>query len=252
MRRALCQAVFVLAATWITATSSFAFTTVFTRTYPLHSGGRFQLENVNGSVQVDGWERQEVEIYAVKTSLRDPRDADLVKIEIESGVDGVIVHTRYPHGQGVDVAVEYRVHVPYRVSLKGVETVNGSVVVRGVEGGGELHSVNGNVEVLDSAGRFSARTTNGNLRLELRRLPDGDPMALETVNGSVLLALPPDAGADLDVRSMNGDFHSDLPVETPSSLSARALHGRLGAGGAEVMLRTINGGIRVVLERPGV
>jgi hypothetical protein len=252
MRRALCQVMFVLAATLIAAAPSFAFTQVFDHTYPLRSGGRFQLENVNGSVRVDGWERQEVEIYALKTSLRDPRDADLVKIEIESGVDGVKVHTRYPQGQGVEVAVEYRVHVPYRVLLTGVETVNGSVVVRGVEGGGELHSVNGNVEVLDSAGRFSARTTNGNLRLELRRLPDGDPMALETVNGSVLLALPPDAGADLDVHSMNGDFHSDLPVETPSSLSARTLHGRLGAGGAEVLLRTINGGIRVVLERPSI
>jgi hypothetical protein len=30
--------------------------------YPLPSGGSFVLENVNGSVQVEGWSRDEVEV----------------------------------------------------------------------------------------------------------------------------------------------------------------------------------------------
>jgi DUF4097 and DUF4098 domain-containing protein YvlB len=144
------------------------------------------------------------------------------------------------------------VRVPSRVLLAGVRTVNGSVAVRGVDGSGRLRSVNGNVEVLDSAGRFSARTTNGNLRLELRRLPDGAPMTLETVNGSVVLALPSDAQASLTVRSMNGDFHSDMPVIAQGALSTRAFRGRLGSGGSEISIRTVNGGIRVLLERPSV
>jgi DUF4097 and DUF4098 domain-containing protein YvlB len=88
--------------------------------------------------------------------------------------------------------------------------------------------------------------------LELQRLPDGAPMALETVNGSVVLALPSDAQAALNVRSMNGDFRSDLPVVTQGALSARAFRGRLGSGGGEISIRTVNGGIRVVLERPSV
>lgn len=225
----------------------------FHQIYPLPSGGSFALENVNGSVQVEGWNRDEVEVSAVKTGRSDARELDQVKIEVESRPGQVAVHTCYPKGQGAEVAVEYHVHVPYRVLLGSIETVNGSVTVRGIEGGGELKSVNGNVEVFDSAGRFSEKTTNGNLRLELRQLMAGGPMNLETVNGSVLLGLPPGARGDLKVLSMNGDFYSELPVSSSAgSLAARAFHAKLGAGGGEISVRTINGGIRLVVQRPGV
>jgi len=227
----------------------------FLQTYPLTAGGSFRLENINGSVRVEGWERDEVEVRAVKTSASDPRDADRVKIEVSSQPNAIAIHTRYPEGTGVEVAVEYVVHVPYRVLLGTVETVNGSVVVRGVDGGGELRSVNGDVDVLDSAGRFSAKTTNGNLHLQLRELLDGDPMNIETVNGSVILGLPSNARADLKILSMNGDFSSELPVtSTMGSPSARTFRARLGqgTGGGEISVRTVNGGIRLVVERPGV
>jgi hypothetical protein len=225
----------------------------FHQIYPLPSGGSFVLENVNGSVQVEGWSRDEVEVSAVKTARNDSHDVDQVKIEVESRPGAVAVHTCYPKGEGAEVAVEYHVHVPYRVLLGSIETVNGSVTVRGVEGGGELKSVNGNVEVFDSAGRFSEKTTNGNLRLELRQLMAGGPMNLETVNGSVLLGLPPGARGDLKVLSMNGEFYSELPViSSAGAPAARAFRAKLGAGGGEISVRTINGGIRLVVQRPGV
>jgi hypothetical protein len=227
----------------------------FHHTYPLPAGGSFALENVNGSVQVEGWSRDEVEVSAVKTAARsDSRDLSQVKIEVDDSHPGqVAVRTRYPQGEGAEVAVEYHVHVPYRVLLGSIETVNGSVTVRGVEGGGELRSVNGNVEVFDSSGRFSEKTTNGNLRLELRYLMSGGPMNLETVNGSVVLGLPEGARADLKVLAMNGDFYSELPVTSAASKpAARAFHAKLGTGGGEISVRTINGGIRLVVQRPGV
>src|ERR1700677_265200 len=225
----------------------FAADELFKQTYPLPPGGSFLLENVNG------WERDEVEVSAVKTAQSDQHDLDLVKIEVESKPGQVAVHTCYPKGQGVEVAVEYHVHVPYRVLLGNVETVNGSVTVRGVEGSGELRSVNGNVEVTESTGRFSEKTTNGNVRLELRQLSDGGPMNLETVNGSVVLGLPSTARANLKVLSMNGDVYSELPVtSTAGSPGARAFQAKLGAGGGQISVRTIHGGIHLFLQRPGV
>lgn len=225
----------------------------FHKIVPLSSGGSFLLENVNGSVQVEGWDRDEVEVSAVKTSDTDTRDLEQVKIEVESIPGQVAVHTLYPNGQGADVAVEYRVHVPYRVLLGSVETVNGSVVVRGVEGSGDLRSVNGNVEVLNSSGRFNAKTTNGNLHLELRRLLDGGPMNIETVNGSVVLGLPSDGHANVKVLSMNGDLTSDLPLtSTARTVAAHTFRAKLGAGGSNISVRTVNGGVRLVLQRPGV
>jgi hypothetical protein len=240
----------VVAAILLVCFPSFATTErVFERTYPLHSGGQFVLENVNGSVQVEGWDRNEVEVRAVKTAENDSRDVDRVEIEVDSHPDKVDVHTRYPDGEGAGVAVEYHIYVPNRVLLGSVRTVNGSLIVRGIDGSGELCSVNGDVEVLESSGRFNAKTTNGNLRLELRELADGAPMNLETVNGSVELGLPWDARADLNVHNMNGDLYSEVPVTSTAALpGSRDFHGRLGRGGGAISVRTVNGGIRLLLE----
>jgi Putative adhesin len=247
------RVLWLLAATMLFSWPGFGANQTFVKTYPLNSGGSFLLENVNGSVRVEGWERDEVEVRAVKSSVSDPRDLERVKIEVSSQPGQVAVHTRYPQGEGVEVAVEYVVHVPYRVLLGSVETVNGSVVVRGVEGSGALRSVNGNVEVLDSSGRFSARTTNGDLHLELHELVGGGPMNIETVNGSVVLGLPSNAQADLRILSMNGDFSSELPViSTRGTTASRAFRARLGSGGGQISVRTVNGGIRLVMERSGV
>ena len=237
----------VVAALLLCSSPGFATTEqIFERTYPLQSGGHFLLDNVNGSVQVEGWDRDEVEVRAVKTAQNDPRDVHRVQIEVESHPDEVDVHTRYPEGEGAGVAVEYHIHVPNRVLLGRVHTVNGSLIVRGIDGGGELRSVNGDVEVLESSGRFNAKTTNGNVRLELRELGDGAPMNLETVNGSVELGLPRDARADLNVRNMNGDLYSEVPVTSTTALpGSRAFHGRLGGGGDAISVRTVNGGIRL-------
>ena len=116
--------------------------------------------------------------------------------------------------------------------------------------------MNGDVEVTDSSGRFNAKTTNGDLRLELRHLQTGEPMDLETVNGSVSLGLPSDARADIEGQNMNGDFYSEVPV-TPVTLAgglpgARAFHGRFGRGGGPISVRTVNGGIRLFVEHGGV
>jgi hypothetical protein len=236
----------------LSGTARAADDTLFQKTVPLTNGGSFVLENVNGSVRVEGWDREEVEVTAVKVAKNDWIDLSLVTIDLQSKPGEVAVRTLYPKGQGAEVAVEYRIHVPTHVLLGGVNTVNGSVIVKGVEGGGELKTVNGNVEVFDSAGRFSEKTTNGNLRLELSRVLDGGPMKLETVNGSVILGLPEDVKANVNALSMNGELYSEFPTSGKSHAVAHSFNGKLGTGGGAISVRTINGGIRLVVQHPAV
>ena len=229
------------------------------RTVPLPSGGAFSLININGSVVVEGWDREEVHISAVKSCAAGWTNMASVSIEVVKEPRSVTVRTRYPDGEGEGVSVEFHVRVPRRLLQARVSTVNGSVRLRAVEGAGELRSVNGNVELFDGAGRFSARSVNGNIYLELRHLgfgdgarPEGntDGMFVETVNGTVVLRIPANAAADLDVRAVNGDFRSDLPIERNGAAGGRGVRGRLGAGGQALKIRTMNGGIRLLLAQP--
>jgi hypothetical protein len=243
---------FVLIAAAVTCNppAKAAATKVFERMLPLQEGGTLTLSNVNGSVQVEGWDRNEVEVHAVKTALHDPQDIDRVRIAVDSDGERAAINTIYPPGNGVAVTVDYVIHVPDRVILDGVETVNGDVHVQRITGAGVLGSINGSVEVLDSEGRFSAKTTNGDVRLELRKLPAGEPMQLATVNGSVILSLPADAGAEVNVVSRNGDFRCDFPLRSLGAYDPRIFRGRLGSGGGEIVLTTVNGAIRIVQGKP--
>jgi len=152
---------------------------VFDRTVPLASGGSFALENVNGAVTVTGWDREAVEIRAVKTTSHAATDLLQVQIEVAAVPGRVAVDTVNPPDGGAEVNVAYSVRVPRRVLLQHVSTVNGTVRVTGVESAGTLRSVNGDIEVLDSAGGFSAHTTNGNIQMELARLTAIAPLSAE-------------------------------------------------------------------------
>lgn len=217
---------------------------VYEKTVPLVPGGTLNLENVNGSIELRGWNRDAVEIHAVKTTHRDMSDLDRVTVEVRALPNRVEILTHYPKDQGVDVSVDYEVRVPERVILEHVTTVNGSIKMAGVEARGDLRTVNGNVEAYNCAGSISAHTTNGNLREELSKIGSSE-VELDTVNGSVILAVPPDASAELDARSMNGDVRSNLSITVASAFSAGAFRGKLGAGGPLLHIRTVNGAIQL-------
>jgi hypothetical protein len=224
----------------------------FDQIYPLQPGGAFELQNVNGTVEVQGWEKNEVEVRAVKTARRSESDLDRVSIEVKARPDSVSVSTLYPQNQGVEVAVEYTIYVPRGARLEHVGTVNGTLRVAGVSEVEDLRTVNGDIEVFEAGGDVHAHTTNGNVHLELPYLPGAHSASGETTNGSVLLAVPADVHADLDALCLNGNFSSELPMQVEGSLRPRETRGKLGSGGMSIHLRTINGGIRVVALRPTV
>lgn len=220
----------------------------FQQTYPLRTNGTVTLVNVNGSVRIEGWDKNAVEVQAVKRTTKESRDLQRVRIAVDALPHAVNIRTRYPEDDPAGVEVEYRLRVPYQVHLARVETVNGNIVVKGVEGAAEMRTVNGNVDVYDGGGRFSGRTTNGDVRVELRNLSPAGLMTLESINGAVILAIPQDASALLDVRSINGEFHTELPMSMHGAFG-REFRGNLGRGGMTVRLRTVNGAIDIVTLR---
>jgi DUF4097 and DUF4098 domain-containing protein YvlB len=253
LRRTFClTAFFILVLSVASASPCFAISKEFNQDYPLQSGGSFELQNVNGTVEVQGWDRDTVQIHALKTAKDKESDLDLVSIDVDARPNAISVATRYPQNEGVEVVVEYTVRVPHTARVEHIGTVNGTLRVSGVEGVEDLRSVNGNIEVYDGGGSVHARTTNGSVHLELLRVADKNGAVAETTNGSVLLAVPADTQADLEARCLNGNFNSELPITFESTQRPREMHGKIGRGGAPLRLRTVNGGIRVVALRSTV
>jgi DUF4097 and DUF4098 domain-containing protein YvlB len=247
------------------------------RTVALAAGGEVVLENVNGSITVDTWDRDEVRLHVEKKVKAGSRsDAEevmerfAVKIRAES--DRLEVEAESPReGSGffgwllnrnLQYSASYRLTVPRRahleattvngtVDVSGIEgrlvvsTVNGGVRIDGVTGDTEVSTVNGRVKVADARGSVSASTVNGGVDVELRRVDRNADMSFSTVNGGVSLALPADVATRLDARTSNGGISTDFPVEVERRHGRKSLRAELNGGGGDLEVRTTNGGISI-------
>src|SRR6516165_7461986 len=200
----LVPAVVLAFALAIAAVPGFAISKEFNQTYTLQPGGTVEVQNVNGTVEVQGWDRDVVEVRAVKTAKTKESDVERVSIDVTAKPTGVAILTRYPQNEGVEVAVEYTIHVPHGAKVEHLGTVNGTLRVAGVSEVDELRTVNGNIEVYEADSDVHAHTTNGNVHLELSHVHGVSGTVAETTNGSVVLAVPANAQANLEARCLNG------------------------------------------------
>jgi len=215
----------------------------WTARYPLPADGEVAVSNVQGSIEVEGWDRAEVEVTVVKTAGEEGSPDDAV-ISVERNARALRLRTLYLQGADAPVQVDYHLRVPRQARLAGLRTVNGDVVVRNVEGDLEAHTLNGDIVASGGAGSVVAQGVNGDVRVSLRALPPPDGrLQLETINGDVDLELPENAGADLELSTVAGRIEG-LPY-FPAAATDGAVRARLGRGGLTVRLRTIRGDIRI-------
>src|SRR5207244_12369871 len=134
------SALYALTLAIVGAVPGFAISKEFNQSYPLQPGGSLELQNVNGTVVVQGWDRNEVEVHAVKTAKHKESDLERVSIEVDAKPDAVSITTRYPQNEGVEVAVDYTVHVPHGARVEHIGTVNGTLRIARVDSVEDLHA----------------------------------------------------------------------------------------------------------------
>jgi hypothetical protein len=224
------------------------------KTYELQPGGRVEIANVNGKIQVSPGQGTTVEIYAKKIGKAGSKDGakqalDRIQI-VESSTGSVIkVETRMDRSSGgmfdhSSRQVEYTVRVPANAELK-VTTVNGGVEISGLTGRITAEATNGGITGRDIAGTIEASTTNGGVELDLASVPAGG-VRLECTNGGIELRLPSDAKASISARISNGGIDTNgLQLQTRGEISPRRLEGDLNGGGPRIQLEGTNGGIDI-------
>jgi hypothetical protein len=218
----------------------------FDATYALGPGGLVSLENVNGDVHVEAWGRDEVWVRATKRAS----SAELLEeleIEVDASDDRVAIDTRYPRRMtGGRVEVEYTISVPRTARLAGIELVNGSLDVVGVEGGAEIEIVNGAVLARGLRGQVDVDTVNGTMEVAFEVLDGTDRVELESVNGRIELYLGAGASAAIQAETVNGRIANDLGLDVKKGkYVGSSLRGEVSGGACPVDLSTVNGGIEI-------
>jgi hypothetical protein len=139
-------------------------------------------------------------------------------------------------------SVELVVQVPRRTKFAGW-TVNGAVEAQGLEGEVEAHTQNGAVRI-ETNGVARASTVNGPIRAKIGAKSWSGTVAFESVNGRLEVEVPTDIGAELRADTVHGSVRVG-PKMDAARVEDNHVEGRLGKGGGELRLRTVNGPIEV-------
>jgi hypothetical protein len=224
----------------------------FHQTYAITSDGRIELDNINGSVHISSWDRNEVKVDAVKYADTKER-LDEAKIEVDSGKDYLSIRTKYPdHNNNWNwgshnnpASVEYTLTVPRTASLDEIKLINGALDLTGITGEVRASCINGRLEAHDLSGRAKLSTINGRLDARFAQL-SGQDVDLNSVNGSLELTIPSDSNAEVDASTVSGGISNDFGLRVNDHrFVGHDLRGELGKGGSHIRLSDVNGRIEI-------
>jgi hypothetical protein len=194
------------------------------------AGTRVVVDNVWGSITVEGTSGDELTLVAKKTVRADSKKEyqmalDEVVLEITEdealleffvdgpfrcGQDGRRKGRRWRERDYV-VEYEFELKVPRGVELE-LSTVNdGDIRVRDVLGDFEVNNVNGGIDMSGLRGSGEAYSVNGDVRLRFEQNPRSD-CRFGALNGEVRVYFTSDLSADFHLKTFNGEVFTDFPV----------------------------------------
>jgi DUF4097 and DUF4098 domain-containing protein YvlB len=223
---------------------------------------------LSGSIKVTGYEGKDVVIDV--TGEDNKRKS---KGETSNGMK------RITAGNGMDVSAEEKgnsvvvrshswnapvhmvIKVPQGESKMKLSTNNdGDITVSNVSGELEINNLNGDVSATGVSGSVVATTLNGDVVIGFKTIDPKAAMAFSTLNGKIDVTFPVTLKANVKLKSDQGEIYSDFDVDADKtqpipSKSANGgtyrvkidntIHGKIGGGGPEMMMKNMNGNIYI-------
>jgi DUF4097 and DUF4098 domain-containing protein YvlB len=246
------------------------------------AGGVLRLHNANGKTRVRGEDRADIEVVLTKSARAESKEAarrllDRIQLVSEENDDALELEVEIPRRwnrrgcANVEVRLPRKLQVELtavngRIEIDGMRSrirarsSNGSACVADVVGDIEIvtsnakvcctgtcgklvaRSSNGKIEIAAHRGSVDASTSNGLIKAALDAVGKHG-VQLATSNGRIVLELPEDVDADVDIRIDNGIIRNERKLERADRATNGRLSGRLGSGGALIKLRGSNGSI---------
>ncbi len=247
------------------------------KSFPMPSAHRsLEIDDIWGSIEVVGTSSSEARL-TVKKSIRAESKEKLEKarkdvtLDITQQPDLLKLYVNGPFrcdchdcnrsrdDEGYIVKMDFQLQVPRDIDIK-IKTVNeGRVSVRDINGSFLVRNVNGDIQIHNIAGSGTARTVNGPVKVSFRQNPR-EASDFQTVNGNIELQFARDLSADFRFKTFNGGIYSDFPVTAMpvagmqqerrgSKVVFRAdryTGARIASGGPQIKVENLNGDIRIL------
>src|ERR1700688_4669126 len=157
--------------------------------------GEIEIVNVSGKIEVEGWDRSEIEVSGTAGD-----NVDRVDVTSAGNRTSIRVVSRSSHNWGSDDEARLVVHVPARSAVTAT-LVSAAIKVAGVLGDVRATMVSGDVHLTARAARtIEIKTISGDIRLT----GGGGEVNITTVSGTAIIEL-----ADVSrgrFKSVSGDM----------------------------------------------
>jgi DUF4097 and DUF4098 domain-containing protein YvlB len=203
----------------------------------LTAGQTLSVENISGDVVASPGNAFSAVVTVTVTAPSQKQAEELLRntrIEQSQDEEGWSLETRWPgkhgnrgRGSGCSscrVVANYELTVPPGVDVS-LQTVNGDVRVKDLDGAVHLESVNGPIEVSGLRRSLEAQTVNGPIDAVAQAVSRDSSFSLESVNGPITLTLPKNAQFDFSAETMNGTIASTFPLPPLALLPPRVSKG---------------------------
>jgi hypothetical protein len=238
-----------------------------------------EVRTVTGNVHIEGYDGTDVTMTATRTtSARTAADLEAaqrqVTLDVADGATTIHAVVRYADGDtcgdhehhhdsdwpDYEVRYDFTIRVPRDTRLVVCTINDGHVTVQGTRADFVLRSINGPIDLADMGGSGEATTINGAVKASFSAAPRSDSV-FKTINGNIVLTMPPSFAADLSMKTFNGGLFTDFdtqPLTTAQAIVAehkgeRTIYQsnpfarvRIGSGGPEMTMDTLNGDVRVL------
>ena len=228
----------------------------WSRTYTVSKGGRFELDATFAGVELLPATGSTIEVVATRRVIGSSDQAAndlLAKLEMKEEVapDRVRLQATLPERRGNfrGMKLDYQVKVPTGLSIV-IKSEFGNVNLNKVQGRFDVSVTNGRISGQGVSGALQAQAVNGQVIMEMADVTDD--ITITTVNGVLMLGVPPNTNATIEASAINGGVivFESLPVNAQTKERQR-LSGRLGTGsGPRIELRATNGNVRLGGGKP--
>lgn len=196
--------------------------------------GEVEIFNVAGTVEVDGWDRSEVEVTGTAGE-----NVERVDVTTAGNRTSIHVVSRSSLGWGSDGEAHLVVHVPAK-SAVAATLVSADFKVSGVAGDLKVQTVSGKLSG-DAGGDVRASTVSGDVRLtargakaievktisgDIRLTGGGGEVDITTVSGSSTLELADVTRARF--KSISGNLSAELALAPDGQLESESVSGEVG------------------------